>query len=133
MYLYVNNISIMQLLVTFYLLLSPFYILTSSFGTKCINYNHIYITYVINNTFKIFSDIYNYFVTLCSMCVKLLQSCPTLCNPMDCSQPSSSVHEILQVRIQDWVAISFSRGSSQPRNWTCVSYISCICRQVLYH
>ena len=50
--------------------------------------------------------IYNYFITLCSTCVKLLQSCPTLCNPMDCSQPGSSVHEILQVRIQDWVAIS---------------------------
>ena len=40
------------------------------------------------------------------------QSCPTLCNPMDCSLPSSSVHGIFQARILEWVAISFSRGSS---------------------
>ena len=39
-------------------------------------------------------------------------SCPTLCNPMDCSPPGSSVHGILQTRILEWVAISFSRGSS---------------------
>ena len=46
------------------------------------------------------------------------QSCPTLCNPMDCSPPGSSVHEIFQTRILEWVAISFSRGSSQPRDQT---------------
>ena len=39
---------------------------------------------------------------------KLLQSCPTLCNPMDCSLPGSSVHGILQARIPEWVAVSFS-------------------------
>ena len=43
--------------------------------------------------------------------VKVAQSCPTLCDPMDCSPPGSSVHGILQARILDWVAISFSRGS----------------------
>ena len=48
-------------------------------------------------------------------------SCPTLCDPMDCSLPGSSVHGILQARILEWVAISFSRGSSQPRDWTLVS------------
>ena len=58
------------------------------------------------------------------------QSCPTLCNPMDCSLPGSSVHGILQARILEWVVISFSRGSSQPRDWT---YISCTSRQILYH
>ena len=41
-----------------------------------------------------------------------VKSCPTLCNPMDCSLPGSSVHGILQARILEWVAISFSRGSS---------------------
>ena len=46
------------------------------------------------------------------------QSCPTLCNPVDCSPPGSSVHGILQARILEWVAISFSRGSSQPRDRT---------------
>ena len=44
------------------------------------------------------------------------QSCPTLCDPTDCSLPGSSVHEILQARILEWVAISFSRGSSQHRD-----------------
>ena len=49
-----------------------------------------------------------------------LQFCPTLCNPMDCSPPGSSVHEILQARILEWVAIPFCRGSSQPRDQTLV-------------
>ena len=44
------------------------------------------------------------------------QLCPTLRNPMDCSPPSSSVHRISQARILEWVAISFSRGSSRPRD-----------------
>ena len=43
------------------------------------------------------------------------QSCLTLCDAMDCSLPGSSVHEIFQARILEWVAISFSRGSYQPR------------------
>ena len=55
------------------------------------------------------------------MCAKSLQSCPTLCYPMDCSLPGSSVHGILQARILEWVAMSFSRGSSQPMDGTLVS------------
>ena len=47
---------------------------------------------------------------------KSLQSCPTLCDPMDCSPPGFSVHGILQARILKWVAISFARVSSQPRD-----------------
>ena len=46
------------------------------------------------------------------------KSCPNLNDPRDCSLPGSSVHRILQARILEWVAISFSRGSSQPKNWT---------------
>ena len=46
------------------------------------------------------------------------QSCLTLCNPMDCSPPGSSVHGILQVRILEWIAMLFLRGSSQPRDQT---------------
>ena len=61
---------------------------------------------------------------------KLLQSCPTLCDPMDSSPPGSSVHRILQARILEWVAVSFSRGSSWPRDQTCVS---CLDRQILSH
>ena len=54
----------------------------------------------------------------------------SLCNAMDCSPPGYSVHEISQARILEWVAISFSRGSSQPRDFT---HVSCIGRQILYH
>ena len=50
--------------------------------------------------------------------VTVTQSCLTLCNPMDCSLPGSSVHGILQARILEWVPISFFRGSSWPRDWT---------------
>ena len=52
---------------------------------------------------------------------------------MDCRPPSSSVHEIFQARILGWVAISSSRGSSQLRHQTQVSYVSCIRRQILYY
>ena len=47
---------------------------------------------------------------------RVTQSCPTLCDPMDCSPPSSSVHGILQARILEWVAMPSSRGSSQGSN-----------------
>ena len=54
--------------------------------------------------------------------VLVAQSCPSLCNPMDCSLPGSSDHRIRQARILEWVAISFFRGSSRPRDWTWVSH-----------
>ena len=55
---------------------------------------------------------------------QVIQSCPTLCDPVDCSPPSSSVHGTFQAGILEWVAISFSRGSSQLRDWTWVSCIT---------
>ena len=55
---------------------------------------------------------------------KSLQSCLTLCDPVDNSPPSSSVHGILQARILEWVVTPFSRGSSQPRDGTRVSCVS---------
>ena len=54
---------------------------------------------------------------------EVTQSCPTLCDRMDCSLPCSSVHGIFQARILEWVAISFSRRSSWSRDWTQVSRI----------
>ena len=54
---------------------------------------------------------------------EVTQSCLTLCDPMDYNLPGSSVHGIFQARILEWVAISFSRGSSLPRDWTQVSRI----------
>ena len=55
----------------------------------------------------------------------ITQSCLTLCDPMDCNPPGSSVHGILQVRTLEWVSISFSRGSSCPRDGTLVYCVSC--------
>ena len=71
-----------------------------------------------------------------SMHAQLLHSCLTLCNPMDgnpMSLPDSSVHGILQARILEWVAIFSSRGSSQPRDRTHISCVSCVGRRMLYH
>ena len=59
-----------------------------------------------------------------ALCVLVTQSCTTLCDPMDCSPPGSSVHGIFQARILECVAIPFSRGSSWPRDWTQVSCIA---------
>ena len=70
-----------------------------------------------------------------SICVsaKLLQLCLILCDPMDYSPPGSSVHGSLQARMLEWVAMPSSRGSSLARDRTCISYVSCIGRWVLYH
>ena len=84
---------------------------------------------------QILPILYQLLFPLCLHCVlhaKLLQSCLTLCNHIDCGPPGSSVHGILQARILEWVAISFSRGSSQTRDSTHVSYISCFGGWVLY-
>ena len=58
---------------------------------------------------------------------EVTQLCPTLCDPMDCSLPGSSLHGILQARVLEWVATSFSRGSSQLRDQTQVSHIQGRC------
>ena len=61
------------------------------------------------------------------LCLKsegeVAQLCPTLFHPTDCSPPGSSIHGILQARVPEWVAMSFSRGSSGPRDRTWVSHI----------
>ena len=62
--------------------------------------------------------------------VLVIQSCPILCDPMDCGPPGSSVHGILQAKILEWVAISFSRRSSQLRDGT---QVSCITGRYFYH
>ena len=66
------------------------------------------------------------------VCVCMCTQRPTVCEPMDCSPPGSSVHGILWARMLERVAIPFCRGSSQPRSWTCVSFVFCIGRQILY-
>ena len=64
-------------------------------------------------------------------CAQSLSRVPLFCDPMDYSPQHSSVHWIFQARILEWVAIS--RGSSWPRNRTCVSCVSCFGRRILYH
>ena len=63
-------------------------------------------------------------------CCLVAQSCPTLFNHVDCSPPGSSVHGILQAKVLEWIAVPFSRRSSQPTDQT---RVSCLGRQVLYH
>ena len=77
----------------------------------------------------IMCSVINYYCTH----AKSLQLCPTLCDPMDYSPPGSSDHGILQAKLLEWVAISFSRGSSLSKDWTYVSCISCIARWIIYH
>ena len=72
-------------------------------------------------------------VCLCVCVRSIAQSCPTLCNPLDCSLSGSSVHGIFQARILQWVAISYSRGSSWHKDQTCSPCVSCIGRRFLYH
>ena len=79
-----------------------------------------------------FVNIYNFAVPMGEAKGKVLvaHSCPTLCDLIDCSLPDSSVHRIQQVRMLEWVAISFSRGSPQPMDQTRVFWIG---RWILYH
>ena len=68
------------------------------------------------------------------MCALLVtQSCLTFCDPQGCRLPGSSVYGIFQARILEWVATPSSRGSSQPRDGICISYISCNGRWVFYN
>ena len=83
----------------------------------------------VNNAEAIFLNLQenwsSYIIVLILSVSKMLvsQSSPTLCSTLDCSPPGSSAHRILQVRVLEWVAMPFSRGSSQPRDWT---HVSCI-------
>ena len=62
-----------------------------------------------------------------------IQLCPIFCKPMDCSPQGSSVHGIFQARVLKRVAISDYRQFFRLRNWTFMSSVSCISRQILYH
>ena len=64
------------------------------------------------------------FIQAVKVKVLVAQSCPRLCNPMDCNLPGFTVHAILQAKILEWVAISFSRGYSQAMDQTQVSCIT---------
>ena len=67
------------------------------------------------------------------MHAKSLQLCLTLCDPMDCRLPGSSVHGIFLAKILEWVTMPFSRGSSQPKDRTLISCVSCIAGRFFTH
>ena len=105
---------------------SDLFFLVSSFDLLKIFINFfIFILSVFNH-----AHFFSCYHVLC--CAKSLQFYLTLCNPVDCRPPRFSVHGILQARILQWFAMSSSRRSSPPSDQTCVSYISCTGRQVLY-
>ena len=82
---------------------------------------------------NILSHLLCYIFFICTYCCcycLFTRLCLTLCDPMDCSLAGSSVHKVSQASILEWVAIFFSRGSSQPRDQT---HGSCFVRQILYH
>ena len=70
-------------------------------------------------------SLYSPHCTLHTSVCSVTQSCLTLCDPVEYSPPGFSVHGIFQARILEWVAISFSRGSSWPRDWTRISWVAC--------
>ena len=82
-----------------------------------------YKTLVYNHCHHYWPFMWRYFNIWVTMCL-VAQSCPTLCDSMDCSPLGTSVHGILQGRTLEWVAMPFSKGSSQPRDQTWVSHIS---------
>ena len=84
-----------------------------------------------SNKMKVFNNLC--LKVTCHLCVCCVFIVLLFVTPMDCSLPGSSVHGIFQARILEWVAISSSRGSSWLRDQTCVSYVSCAGRQILYH
>ena len=100
-------------------------------GHSCFNYSSSCITFncffspviLFKEYFKLFGR-----KVLCVPASSVAKSFLTLCNPMDCSPPGSSVHGIFQARILEWGTMPSSRGSSQPRDHTCISYTG---RQIL--
>ena len=100
-----------------------------TFGSKLLCSQETILSGVLNSCCVFFLKIHRKermtigFVCLEVKWSEVAQSCPTLCNPVDCSLPGFSVHGILQARVLEWVTISFSRGSSRPRDRTRVSHI----------
>ena len=107
----------------------------------------IFLSYLVKSLFKypqfeLFFSLFSYKSSLHILhMISLFCACKlshfshvfTLCDPIDYSLPGSSVHGILQARVPEWVGIPFSWGSYPPRDQTCISYVSCIGRWVLYH
>ena len=96
-----------------------------SFYNAVVNNISLYVL-IPNHLLQIYRNIIDFCTLILYLAVLcfVTQSWQTHCDPMDCSQPGSSVHGILQARMLEWVDIPFSRGSFQPRDRTEVSYIA---------
>ena len=92
----------------------------------------ISLCWVLVAAYRTFTGACRIFLVSACMHTKSLQLCQTLCDPMDSSPSGPSVHRILQAIILERVATPSSRGCSRPRDWACVSYISCCGKQLLY-
>ena len=92
-----------------------------NFSIVCFSIYHIFFFIVFIALHENVIKVHWICVVLCSVA----QSCLTLCDPVDCSPPGSSVRGVLPARILEWVAMISSRGSSQPRDWTCITCVSC--------
>ena len=107
---------------------SHFYIL----GILLLWSDHNYSSYAFYAV-SLFSENCNFAVHfLCAALCSLAHLCPTLCDPMHWSPPGCCVHGIFQARILVWLAIPYSRGSSQCRDWTPASWVSCTVRWIHY-
>ena len=100
------------------------YVRMQQFRSSDVIYSYLHKFYLLAALIQLLNYTSTSDVWIASPTVLVAQSCPTLCNPMDCSPPDSSVHGILQARILEWVAIPFSRRSSWPRDWTQASWIA---------
>ena len=91
--------------------------------TKWIGYMYTYIPSFTEHwvEFPVLYRTFSLVIHFMKIKVLIAQLCLTLRDPMDCGLSGSSLHEILQARMLEWVAVPFSRGSLQPRDWTCVS------------
>ena len=109
-----------------------YYIVPLTFMNLPFCYEYVFLSLV--SSYSILVHCYLQLWVICchSCCCSVTKSNRLLCNLMDCSLPGSSVHWSSQARILDWAAISFLRGSSWPRDRTCISHDSCIGRWILY-
>ena len=92
----------------------------------------VHLFYFLDSTYNFESTVFVFLWLILQACSDA-QLCLTPCDPMDCSPLVSPVHGSFQVRMLEWVAISYSRGSSWSRNRTSISCISCTGRQTLFH
>ena len=137
----INNVGSPRLIIwysylfcfcLFFFLLSYYFLtLSFNFSIRCFCYSF---------NFQEFFLIFSSLASSCFMCVCVCvcvhacaQSCPTLCGPLDCSTPGSSVHGIFQAKVLEWVVVSFSRGSSWPRDQTNPRLLRLLRWQVLCH